>query len=116
MKKQAVAGGEQMARHRTSHRSEAYESDIDHSLVSLGVEGQRGVPAETVDRRRPRLVFASDPAAVAERIEMPEQEGIVDLAGTGLVAPGIVGKLDMGDPSEMFLQAARDVTLHHLHV
>jgi hypothetical protein len=47
---------------------------------------------------------------------MAEQEGIVDLSGAGLVAAGIVGELDVGDPAEMFLQAARDVALHHLHV
>ena len=64
------------------------------------------MPAETFDRVGPRLVFASDPAAIADRIEVPEQEGIVDLAGAGLVAAGIVRKLDMTDPPEMLLQRA----------
>ena len=47
---------------------------------------------------------------------MPEQKWIVDLAGTGLVAAGIVGELDMGDARQMRLQAPRDIALHDLHV
>jgi hypothetical protein len=47
---------------------------------------------------------------------MPEQEGIVDLAGAGLVAAGIVGKLNVRNTSQVLLQASRDVALHHLHV
>src|SRR5712671_6417923 len=81
-----------------------------------GFEYLRGMPSQAVDRRRPRLVFASDPAAIADRVEMAEQEGIVDLAGAGLVAAGIVGKLDVRDAAKMFLEAPRDIALHHLHV
>src|SRR5258705_648339 len=87
-----------------------------HFVRALGLKNLRGVPSEAIDRRRPRLVFASDPAAIADRVAMAEQEGIVDLSGAGLVAAGIVGELDMGDAAEMLLQAPRDVDLHHLHV
>src|SRR6185437_4739159 len=82
----------------------------------LCIGRQRGVPAEALGRRGPRLVFAPDPATITNSVEMPEQEGIVDLAGPRLVAAGIVGKLDMGDVGQMFLQGPRDVALHHLHV
>src|SRR5438034_5167211 len=84
--------------------------------VLSGFENLRGVPAETIDGRRFRLVFAPDPAAISDRVEMPEQEGIVDFAGAGLVAAGIVGQLDVSNAAEMLLQAARDVALHPLHV
>src|SRR6185312_1251109 len=73
---------------------------------------QRCVPAQAFERSGARLVFASDPAAIADRVEVAEQEGIVDLAGTGLVAAGIVRELDMTDAPEMLLQGARDVALH----
>src|SRR5437879_5984556 len=75
------------------------------------IERQRCVPTEAIDGRRPRFILASDPAAIANRIEMPEQEGKVDLAGAGFIAAGIVGELDMGDPRQMLLQASRDVAL-----
>src|SRR5438445_7843578 len=84
--------------------------------VRLGGSRECRVPSETVDRRRPRLVLASDPAAISDRVEMAEQEGIVDLAGAGLVAARIVGELDMGDARKMPLQGSRDIALHHLHV
>src|SRR5881275_3140238 len=81
-----------------------------------GIGRQRGVPTEALDRRRPRLVFAPDPATITNSVEMAEQEGIVDLAGARLVAAGVVGKLDMGDARQVLLHGARDVALHHLHV
>src|SRR4051794_41051133 len=81
-----------------------------------GFENLRRVPAETIDRRRPRLVFASDPATIADRVEVTKQERIVDLAGAGLVAAGIVGQLHMRDAAKMLLQAACDVAFHDLHV
>src|SRR6266404_6106315 len=74
-----------------------------------GIGRQCGVPTEAFDRRRPRLVFAPDPAAITNSVEMAEQEGIVDLTRTRLIAPGIIGKLDMGDARQMFLQGARNV-------
>src|SRR4029450_4608969 len=84
------------------------------SCSSIG--RQRGVPTEAFDRRRPRLVFAPDPAAITNSVEMAEQEGIVDLAGARLVAPGIIGQLDMGDARQVLLQAARNVAFHNLHM
>src|SRR5689334_5923841 len=74
-----------------------------------GIGRQCGVPSEAFDRRRPRLVFAADPAAITNSVEMAEQEGIVDLAGAGFVAAGVVGKLDMGDAGQVFLQASRNI-------
>src|SRR5688572_5517762 len=63
-----------------------------------------------------RLVLAADPAGVADAVEMLEQEGIVDLAGAGLVPAGIVGKLQMRDAREVFLDGARKIAFHDLHV
>jgi hypothetical protein len=51
------------------------------------------VPSEARDGGCLRLVFAADPAAISNVVKMPEQKRIVDLAGAGLVATGIVGKL-----------------------
>src|ERR1700709_34187 len=72
------------------------------------------VPFEAVDGGGLRLVFAADPAAISDGVEMPEQEGIVDLSRARFVATGIVGQLDMRDAAEMLLQRSRDVALHHL--
>src|SRR5438552_1673079 len=66
-------------------------------LLWSGIGRQRGVPTEALDRRRPRLVFAPDPAAITNSVEMAEQEGIVDLARARLIAAGIIGELDMRD-------------------
>src|SRR6476469_5333267 len=70
------------------------------------------VPSEAVDRRRPRLVFAAEPATIADCIEMAKQERIVDFAGTRLVAAGIIGKLDMRDARQVLLHGAGDIALH----
>jgi hypothetical protein len=45
------------------------------------------------------LVLAADPARVALPVEEIEQERVVDLPRAGLVAVGIVGELNMGDPA-----------------
>ena len=63
-----------------------------------------------------RLVFAADPAGIADLVEMLEQEGIVDLAGARLVAAGIVGELDMRDARQIGLHGAGEIALHDLHV
>jgi hypothetical protein len=54
-----------------------------------------------------RLVLATDPAAISDLIEIAKQERIVDFSGTRLVPPGIIGKLDMGDPIEVPLDRGR---------
>src|SRR5437763_14604720 len=76
-----------------------------------GIGRQRGVPTEALDRRRPRLVFGPDPAAITNSVEMAEQEGKVDVARTRLIAAGIIGQLDTGGAWQGVLQAARDVAL-----
>src|SRR4051812_34054775 len=62
----------------------------------LGFERLHRMPGQAFECRGARLVLAADPAAIADRIEMAEQERIVDLAGAGLVTAGIVGELDVG--------------------
>src|SRR6478609_1704318 len=74
---------------------------INHAPFSSGLENLRGMPAKAVDRRGPRLVFAADPAAIANGVEMAKQKGIVDFPGARLVAAGIVGELHMADAVEV---------------
>src|ERR1700730_12123331 len=83
---------------------------------ALCVDGLSRVPPEAFGGGRLRLVFAADPAAISDPVEMSKQEGIVDLPGAGLVAAGIVGQLHMGNAAKAVLQRWRDITLHHLHV
>src|SRR4029079_9180038 len=87
-----------------------------YAFSCSGIGRQRGVPTEALYGRRPRLVFAPDPAAITNSVEMAEQEGIVDLARPRLIAAGVVGELDMGDAGEVPWQASRDAALHDLHV
>src|SRR5262249_8264636 len=77
------------ASHRAPQGAEADEPDF-HDVSSLGLEDLRRMPAEPVDCCGSRLVFTTHPATIADRIEMTKQERIVDLAGTGLAAAGIV--------------------------
>src|SRR3954447_313738 len=86
------------------------------STVSSGLESLRGVPGQAFQRRSARLVFATDPAAIADRVEMAEQEGKVDLAGAGLVTTWIVGELDVRDLRQIFLHGTGEIALHDLHV
>ncbi|KAH2818510.1 hypothetical protein KXV85_003687, partial [Aspergillus fumigatus] len=115
VQEQLVLSRLEMASHRAPHGAEADETDF-HDVSSLGLEDLRRMPAEPVDGCGSRLVFTSHPATIADRIEMAKQERIVDLAGAGLVAARIVGDLDMANARQMFLQAARDVPLHDLHM
>src|SRR5271166_4022314 len=73
-------------------------------------------PAEARRRRGRGLVFAADPAAVAQFIDAAEKERVIDLAGPGFVAPGIVGELDVADAVELGLDGAGEIALHHLRM
>src|SRR5512137_1246585 len=80
-----------------------------------GAREVRREPAEAGGGLPARLVLASDPAAVVHRVELLEDERVVDLAGARLVAPGIVGHLDVGDAGEVPAQRLHEVSLHDLH-
>src|SRR5215218_8371578 len=62
------------------------------------------------------LVLAADPAGVALPVERGEDEGVVDLARAGLVAPGVVGDLDVGDPVLQPPEGVDEIALHDLRV
>jgi len=71
------------------------------------------------------LRFAADVLAKAGIKLLIEPINTIDIPGfflnktaqaLQLIAAGIVGKLDMGDAGKVFLQGARNVALHHLHV
>src|SRR6266436_9937029 len=63
-----------------------------------------------------RVVFAADPAGIAELVYALEDELPADLAGAGLVAAGHVGELHVVDHRHQCLEAAGDVTLGGLAV
>src|SRR6266550_1949879 len=76
----------------------------------------RGAPAESVDGRALRLVLASDPTGVIDRVQEAEQESIIGLAGARFVASGVVGDLHMRDLRQMRLDRVREFALHSLHM
>src|SRR5436190_3313813 len=72
-------------------------------------------PREAFDGVALRLVFATDPAVVADRVDEAEQEAVIDLARAGLVAAQVVGELHVGDLRQMRLDGVRELALHALH-
>src|SRR3989449_4605158 len=62
------------------------------------------------------IVFATDPARVADAVDMREQEREVDLARARLVPPRHVGKLHVADPRQQPLDRRGEISLHDLHV
>src|SRR5579859_3384076 len=73
-------------------------------------------PAEPLESTRRRFVFATDPAAVAEVVDVAEEERIVDLAAARLVPARIVGHLQVPDSPEVMFDRAGEIALHHLHM
>src|SRR5665213_571302 len=86
------------------------------NIPSLCVDRLARVPSEAFDGGCLRLVFAADPAAISDLVEISKQERIVDLAGAGFVAAGIVGELHMANAGKVLSQRRCDIALHHLHV
>src|SRR5947209_14403160 len=93
----------QVRRHRTAHNPEPDKSNFHRNLSCIrgrtdlsGTVGRE--PAEAFRGIRPRAIFATDPAVISLPVECLEQEGVVDLASAGLIAAGIVGKLNVCDP------------------
>ena len=82
--------------------------------MSLGLVGSK--PAQASRRCGRRFVLAADPAAITKFIDAAEEERVVDLAGPGLVATGIVGELDMADAVELDLDGAGNIALHYLRM
>src|ERR1700693_5654104 len=58
-------------------------------------------PPQTFERRLRRLVFAADPAGIVEFIDELEQERVIDLARTRLVAAGIVRELQVAAAADV---------------
>jgi len=122
VKKQAMSRGLKMASHRTSHGSQANEANINHFALPYRCPTMWPWFAyachprpSVVDVRG--LLFATDPAAISDLVEIAKQEGIVDLSGTRFVAAGIIGQLDMGDTRQnIFARFRAIMALHHLHV
>src|ERR1700722_10916244 len=127
MKEELVAAGNEMARHGAAHDPQTNESEI-HLLAptSRGMRLSRPAgmpfrlvgsePAQARRRRGRRFVFAADRAAITEFIDTAEEKRVVDLAGPGLVATGIVGELDMADAGKLSLDGVGDIALHYLRM
>ena len=84
-------------------------------FIGLVTEVRLG-PAEAGVGLGLRLVFGADVAFVAFFIEQLEQEGVVDFAGAGLVATGVVGDLHVRDARQVGLDGRAQIALHDLHV
>src|SRR4029077_18470424 len=74
------------------------------------------VPSQAFDRARPRLVFAADPTRIAAIVDVLKQKLVVYLAGAGLIAPGIVGKLHVSNARQVPGDGSGELTLRTLHV
>src|SRR6185312_13469494 len=73
-------------------------------------------PAQRLLGSRRRFVLAANPAHVSHSVERVEDEGIVDLTGTRLVAGRSVSHLHVTDAAGMLAQRRREIPLHALHV
>ena len=73
-------------------------------------------PTDPGFRRGCGLVLAADPAAVADAIEVCEQERFAELAGARSVSVRVVGGLDVADVREVLLQGRRQFAFHALRV
>src|SRR5690606_19884388 len=78
--------------------------------------GERRDPAQAFAGAGCGLVFAADPAVVAELVDEAEQPGVVDLARPRLVAARGVGDLRVGDPGQVPGDGVGELALHALHV
>ena len=60
--------------------------------------------------------FYLNPTRITNAVQMLEQEAIVDLPGSRLVAPWVVRQLDVVDLFQVRGHGARQVAFHDLHV
>ncbi len=111
MDEQRVTRRQQVAGHGLPHDAEADETDVAHWLAPRAMGRRHRTPSLPIGQhpvepglgRAARLVLAADPARVAELVEAAEQERVVDLARPGLVAPRVVGDLDVADAGQQAL-------------
>ena len=61
-------------------------------------------------------VFQAEDALVAEPLDLPEEEGIVDFALEQLVAAGHAGAVEVADHVQVPLDVLQQIALHDLHV
>src|SRR6266851_4921400 len=73
-------------------------------------------PTEPGERCALRTVLAADPAGIAELVQKIVEEGVVDLADIGLVAPRRAGDLDVADARHQALRPFGEIALHDLAV
>src|SRR6266480_7774006 len=76
----------------------------------------RFAPAQSADGRPVRLVFTSDPAGVADRVEETQQKLIIDFTGAWLVVSGIIGGLHMRDLRQMRPDRVREFVVEHREI
>src|ERR1700756_2241564 len=81
-----------------------------------GSLGQAADPVQADLRGDRGLVFAADPAGIAEAVEVAEQEREVDLAGARFVAARVVGDLHVADALDVPAQRLGQLALGSLRV
>src|SRR5258706_7497920 len=86
------------------------------AFLRLALPQVRLRPAQSVLSFRGRLVFAADPALIADFIDVAEQKAVIDFAGPRLVTARRIGELHMRDQLQMLFDGRRKIAFHDLHV
>jgi len=89
---------------------------IHHGLADIrnGSEAIRTSPAQSLDSTLARMIFAADPASIAQVVNEIEEIRIVDLAHIWFMSPRISGDLKMSNDLEMGANLLGQVAPHHL--
>src|SRR3569623_1775597 len=86
-------------------------------VISVLHQGFAVQPQQRVlGSRGRRLVFATDPAFVADAVEVREEERVIDLARARFAAARVVGDLHVRDAVEVTCQPVGDLAFHALRV
>src|ERR1700722_7027951 len=78
------------------------------------VRPPRVPPSQAIQRLARGAVFAADEAGIAEFVEAPKNEVVVQLAGPRLVTHGNGGDLDVADDRHQGLEALDDAAVKNL--
>jgi hypothetical protein len=82
--------------------------------IRSGVEAIRTSPAQALDSTPAWMIFAANPAGIAQFVDEAEEIRVVDLTHIWFMAPGIPGNLKMSDDLEMCANLLGQVAAHDL--